>query len=289
MILVEGKVRAMAGVAFLGTGLLGSGMVEGMLRRGERVTVWNRTAAKARALERFGAKVAATPGEAVQGAGRIHLTLSDDASVDDLLARILLEIPSDAIVIDHTTTSPIATASRYARMAEHGVDFLHAPVFMSPDMARNAIGLLMTSSSERIYQRAQEALRTMTADVWYLGDNPSRAAAYKLFGNSMIFVMTAGLADVFAMARNLDIATTDAIEVFSRFQTGGVIKYRGDKMARGDFSASFELTMARKDIRLMLEAAGQEPLVVLPSIARRMDQAIERGYGQEDLGALAHT
>jgi len=279
----------MARVAFLGTGLLGSGMVEGMLRRGDRVAVWNRTAAKARALERFGAKVAATPGEAVQGAERIHLTLSDDAAVDDLIARILLEIPSDAIVIDHTTTAPIATASRYARMAEHGVDFLHAPVFMSPDMARNAMGLLMTSSSERIYQRVQEALRAMTADVWYLGENPSRAAAYKLFGNSMIFVMTAGLADVFAMARNLDIATTDAIEVFSRFQTGGVIKYRGDKMARGDFSASFELTMARKDIRLMLEAAGQEPLVVLPSIARRMDQAIERGYGREDLGALAHT
>jgi 3-hydroxyisobutyrate dehydrogenase len=279
----------MARVAFLGTGLLGSGMVEGMLRRGDHVTVWNRTAAKARALERFGAKAAATPGEAVQGAERIHLTLSDDAAVDDLIARILLEIPTDAIVIDHTTTAPLATASRYARMAEHGVDFLHAPVFMSPDMARNAMGLLMASSPERIYQRAQEALRAMTADVWYLGDDPSRAAAYKLFGNSMIFVMTAGLADVFAMARNLDIATTDAIEVFSRFQTGGVIKYRGDKMARGDFSASFELTMARKDIRLMLEAAGQESLVVLPSIARRMDQAIERGYGQEDLGALAHT
>ena len=41
----------MATVAFLGTGLLGQGMVEGMLRRGDAVTVWNRTEAKARALE----------------------------------------------------------------------------------------------------------------------------------------------------------------------------------------------------------------------------------------------
>ena len=41
----------MASVAFLGTGLLGGAMVEGMLRRGDSVTVWNRTAAKARALE----------------------------------------------------------------------------------------------------------------------------------------------------------------------------------------------------------------------------------------------
>jgi 3-hydroxyisobutyrate dehydrogenase len=277
----------MSKVAFLGTGLLGSAMVEGMLRRGDAVTVCNRTPAKAHALERFGAKVAAVPGEAVQGAERIHLTLADDAAVDEVIAGILLEIPAEALVIDHTTTSPSGTIERYARMAEQTIEFLHAPVFMSPDMARNSMGLLMTSGPEPIYRRAHEALRSMTADVWYLGHDPGRAAAYKIFGNSMIFVMTAGLADVFAMARNLGITATDAIEVFSKFQTGGVIKYRGEKMAREDYSASFELTMARKDIRLMLEAAGAQPMVVLPSIAKRMDEAIAAGHGQEDLGAIA--
>ena len=72
----------------------------------------------------------------------------------------------------------------------------------------------------------------------------------------MLFVIAAGVADVFAMAKGLGIAPADALAVFSKFQPGGVIKSRGEKMARGDFSASFELTMARKDIRLMIEAAG---------------------------------
>ena len=45
--------------------------------------------------------------------------------------------------------------------------------------------------------------------------------------------------------------------------------------------------MARKDIRLMIEAAGSEPLTVLPAIAQRMDQAIAKGHGREDLGAIA--
>ena len=76
----------MATVAFLGTGLLGSAMVEGMLRRGDAVTVWNRTEAKARALEAAGAQVAATPGDAVAGAERVHMTLPDDAVVDEMLA-----------------------------------------------------------------------------------------------------------------------------------------------------------------------------------------------------------
>jgi 3-hydroxyisobutyrate dehydrogenase-like beta-hydroxyacid dehydrogenase len=40
----------MSQLAFLGTGLLGSGMVESLLRRGNAVTVWNRTATKAHAL-----------------------------------------------------------------------------------------------------------------------------------------------------------------------------------------------------------------------------------------------
>ena len=77
----------MAKVAFLGTGLLGSAMVEGMLRRGDAVTVWNRTASKAQALESFGAKAASSPSEAVAGAARVHMTLSDDASVDGLIAQ----------------------------------------------------------------------------------------------------------------------------------------------------------------------------------------------------------
>jgi len=45
--------------------------------------------------------------------------------------------------------------------------------------------------------------------------------------------------------------------------------------------------MARKDIGLMIEAAGTQPMVVLPAIAQAMDRAIAKGHGREDLGAIA--
>src|SRR5437899_2776006 len=154
--------RAMATVGFVGTGLLGSAMVEGMVRRGDSVTVWNRTEAKARALEARGARVAASPGDAA-----------------------------------------------------------------------------------------------------------------------------AGVADVFAMAKGRGIGHADALAICTKFQAGGVIRSRGEKMARGDFSASFELTMARKGMRLMLDAAGHQPMTVLPAIAQRMDEAIAKGHGHEDLGVIA--
>jgi 3-hydroxyisobutyrate dehydrogenase-like beta-hydroxyacid dehydrogenase len=277
----------MANVAFLGTGMMGSGMTEAMLRRGDVVTVWNRTESKARALERLGARVAASPGDAVAGADRVHLILPDDAIVDRILEQSLPRQRPDAVVIDHSTTAPSGTKARLERLQKAGVSFLHAPVFMSPQMTRDAVGLMMVSGSQKVYDRVSGVLQKMTGEVWYLGERPDLAAAYKLFGNSMLFVLTGGIADVFAMAKANGIEPASALTVFDKFPVGNFIKLRGEKMARRDFSATFELTMARKDARLMLEAADGQPLTVLPGIAKRMDEAIANGHGKEDLGALA--
>ena len=277
----------MASVAFLGTGMLGGAMVEGMLRRGDAVTVWNRTEAKARALESFGAKVAATPADAVVGAERVHLTLPDDDVVDQIVAAFSPKLGADTIVIDHTTTSPRGTKARVERLNAAGVKFLHAPVFMSPQMARDSIGIILASGPQPVYDAVLDTLEAMTGEVWFIGEQGDQAAAYKIFGNSMLFVIAAGVTDVFAMAKGLGIAPTDALAVFSKFQPGNLIKARGEKMARGDFQASFELTMARKDMRLMLEAAAGQPMTVLPAIAKAMDEAIAKGHGKDDLGAIA--
>src|SRR5215210_6307750 len=131
----------MATVAFLGTGLLGSGMVEGMLRRGDAVTVWNRTEAKARALEPLGARVASSPGDAVAGADRVHMTLPDDAVVDQIAEAIAARLKPGTIIIDHSTTSPQGAKARIDGARKDGIKFLHAPVFMSPQMARDAVGI----------------------------------------------------------------------------------------------------------------------------------------------------
>ena len=277
----------MASVGFIGTGLLGGAMVEGMLRRGDEVTVWNRTESKARALEQFGAKVAASPGDAAADADHIHLVLPDDAVVDQIVAAITPRLRPNAIIVDHSTTSPAGTRARVERMQKAGVRFIHAPVFMSPQMARDAVGIMMASGPRDVFDDVLDDLENMTGEVWYIGEAGDQAAAYKIFGNSMLFVIAAGVTDVFAMAKGLGMSPSDALTVFSKFSPAGVIKSRGEKMAAGDFTASFELTMARKDMRLMLEAAGQQPLVVLPSIAKSMDDAIAKGHGQDDLGAIA--
>jgi 3-hydroxyisobutyrate dehydrogenase-like beta-hydroxyacid dehydrogenase len=127
----------------------------------------------------------------------------------------------------------------------------------------------------------------MTGEVWNLGERPDLAAAYKLFGNCMLFAISGGLADVMSMARANAIDPLDALSVFSKFQAGNIIQFRGPRMARNEVTPpSFEVAMARKDVRLMIEAAKGEALLALPAIARRMDEVIAAGGGDKDLAAI---
>lgn len=276
-------------VAFLGTGLLGSSFVHALLARGETVRVWNRTRAKAEALAAGGAIVCDSPADAARDATRVHLCLSDDAAVDDVLAKLHASdaVARDTWVVDHTTTSPRGAARRAAAARTEGRRFAHAPVFMSPAMARDAKGLMLLSGPPLAHDALRPILAPMTGELVYLGERDDLAASYKLFGNAMIITVAGGLADVFAMGRENGIAPEAALSLFSKLNIAAGLTARGTKMAQGDFTASFELTMARKDVRLMLDAAGERPLAVLPSLAKRMDELMAAGFGAADVGVLA--
>jgi 3-hydroxyisobutyrate dehydrogenase-like beta-hydroxyacid dehydrogenase len=262
-------------------------MVRHFLKSGTAVTVWNRTESKARALESDGATVAPSPEAAVAGAERVHFVLPDDNVVDAVLERITPVLPRGVIVIDHSTTLPEATKGRFERLRQATIRFVHAPVFMSPQMAAEGVGLMLVSGAKADFDSIRAALDGMTGEVWYLGERPDVAAAYKLFGNCMLFAISGGLADVMAMARANQIDPLDALSVFSKFQAGNIIQGRGPRMARAEVTPpSFTVEMARKDVRLMMTAAKQEPLVALPCIARRMDEVIAAGGAEYDLAAL---
>jgi 3-hydroxyisobutyrate dehydrogenase len=276
-------------IALFGTGRLGSGMAERWLKGGNTVHVWNRTADKARALESFGAKAFEDPLAALDGVEIVHIILSDDAAVNGLLDRILERIPKGTLVIDHTTTSPAGAAERSARGERSGVEFLHAPVFMSPAAVREGTGLMLVCGPPARVKKAEDHLKKMTGEVWNVGEDPRRAGAFKLFGNAMIVTIVSGLSDVYGMARSVGVDPRDAHSLFSHFKASNSIDIRGKKMAAGDFAPSFELTMARKDVRLMREmadAAGVE-LHVLPAIAERMNELIAAGFGDRDVAVMA--
>ena len=276
----------MAPIAFLGTGLLGGAFAQAAAQRGDTVTAWNRSADKVAALAPFGVKAAATAADAVRGAVRVHIVLKDDAVVDAVIATALPGLEPGAVLLDHTTTLPVLTAARAARLAAQGVAYLHCPVFMGPAAARNAQGSMMVAGPKALFDRVQAALAAMTTRLEYMGERTDLAAANKLFGNAMILSVSAAMADILTLAQASDVDAQDAAKLLGMLDLNAMVAGRGVNMAKGNFEPSFELDMARKDVRLMLETAGARPLAALPAIAARMDQLIAAGHGAKDACVL---
>ena len=277
----------MTQTALLGTGLLGSAIAEAAAKRGDSVSVWNRTIDKARALEEFGIRVAATPADAVRGAELVRLVLKDDASVDDVVAALRPGLSPTAIIVDHTTTLPALTLDRAMRLNAEGVRYLHCPVFMGPAGARKQEGTVLASGPRDLFDAVKDDLSRMGQRLEYLGERFDIAAVFKLCGNAYTIGIAAIVADVFSIATGGGVAPHELLKLMDIWNPNAIIASRTRNMSAGHFTPGFELTMARKDVGLMLETAVG-PLAVLPGVAGRMDKLIAEGHGSEDMGVLGH-
>ena len=276
--------------AFLGMGLLGSNFVKAMLRKGEQLQVWNRTTTKARALEEFGAKTFGSPADAVTGADIIHITLKDDATVDEVLAAASAGLKPGAIIIDHTTTSAKGAIKRTADWKDRGYTYLHAPVFMGPSNALESTGFMLVSGDQAVISKLEPELSKMTGKLLNFGAEEGKAAGMKLIGNLFLLAFTTGLSDALALAKSLRISAGDVAELFGSWNPGTSIPARLKRMTNGDYShPSWELNMARKDAGLMIQAAedGGGHLAIIPAIAAEMDRWIAEGHGTDDWTVIA--
>lgn len=276
-------------IAFLGTGLLGSNFVKALIKKGQQVQVWNRTGSKAEVLEAIGAKAFSEPSDAVGGADRIHITLSDDHAVDSVLEKASKSFESGVIIIDHTTTSASGAAKRTAYWKELGFIYIHAPVFMGPVNAFESTGIMLISGDQEIIKKIEPELSSMTGRLINFGTSTNKAAGMKLLGNLFLMSLTAGLADVLALAKSLSIPASDVESLFSDWNPGSMAPARLKRILSDQFSEpSWELKMARKDARLIIEATeGHAALNIIPAIAKEMDRWIEKGHGNDDWTVIA--
>lgn len=276
--------------AFLGMGLLGSNFVRAMLQKGEKVQVWNRTSSKAEELQKYGAQAFSNVADAVKGADIVHLTLKDDAAVNEVLETASSGLKPGAIIIDHTTTSKEGAIQRTHQWNERGFQYQHAPVFMGPANALESTGFMLVSGDEDLIRKVEPELSKMTGKLLFFGTEPGKAAAMKLLGNAFLVCFTAGIRDTLSLSKSLDVPVTDLFTLFESWNPGALLPARLKRMTAGDFTPpSWELNMARKDTRLFMEAAekANTELALIPAAAALMDQWIEKGYGGHDWTVIA--
>ncbi|MBO9151289.1 NAD(P)-dependent oxidoreductase [Chitinophaga sp. GCM10012297] len=276
--------------AFLGMGLLGANFVKAMLEKGEKVQVWNRNPARAQALEASGATVLATAAEAVTGADYVHITVKDDAAVDEVLAAAAPGLKPGAVIIDHTTTTAEGARQRTKEWKGKGFVYLHAPVFMGPANAREGSGFMLVSGNQQVIGQVQPLLEKMTGKLVNLGPEEGKAAGMKLIGNSFLVAFVAGLSDTLSLGKALGISAEDIGSLLGIWNPAQMLSGRLQRLSSGDYNnASWELNMARKDTQIFIDTVNAQngSLTVLPAIAAQMDKMIGQGFGASDWTVIA--
>ncbi len=216
--------------------------------------------------------------------------LSDDAAVESTLLGdrgLLAGLAVGALIVDHSTVSVAGTKQRAEKLVRDGWRYLHAPVFAGPPQVQSGEGLMLIAGETATYERARPTLQQIVAKHLVIGDKPQEAAAFKLMGNSMLVSIVEALAEFLAIGVANGITPARAYGLFESFDPGATIFRRGPRMAAGDYTPTFELSMALKDVRLMLQAAGDEAMApALKAVELKMQRLIEHGYGKLDLAAL---
>ena len=189
-------------VAILGLGVMGAGMAANWLAKGFELSVWNRTRAKAEPLAGKGARIAATPREAAQGADFIFaMVADDDASRSVWLGEdgALAGAKSGAIAVKSSTLTPdwVRELGRHAEAK--GCGFLDAPVGGSRQAAESGGLRFFVGGEPRTYEAARPALEAVANKMDLLGP-VGAGATWKLINNQLAATQIAALAEALAVA-----------------------------------------------------------------------------------------
>jgi 3-hydroxyisobutyrate dehydrogenase len=280
-------------VAVLGTGIMGGPMAGNIAAAGLETRAWNRTRQKAEPLAEHGVTVRDTPADAVSGADVVLTMLADGPAVETVMTEGggLEAMRGDAVWIQASTVG-IAATERLAQLAEErGIALVDAPVLGTKKPAEDGALTVLASGPEGARETCRPVFDAVGSRTVWLGEAGS-GTRLKLVANNWVVNLLGALAETIAFAQRIDVppeAFLDAIE-------GGAMgapyaRIKGEMMLRGEFPPSFPLELALKDARLVLEAAERHDieLALTDAVARRFEEAVEQGHGEEDMAAIYHA
>lgn len=273
-------------VAFLGLGIMGRPMAANLVKAGHEVTVWNRTPGK----DVEGAKTAASPAEAAQGAEVVWMCVSDTKAVESLLfgpEGAENSLADGMVIIDSSTISPAATVKFAERVRAKGVSYVDAPVTGSKIGAENGTLIFIAGGDEAVVERLKPLFNATGKAVFRMGDT-SKGQAAKLAMNLQIAMIYEGFAEALTLAKKLGVpAETMMPLIQASMVKSGVVEYKAPFVLKHDFSPNFPLRLMYKDIKLALEAA-KEARVKLPgleTVEEVYEVAVEDGHQDLDYAA----
>jgi 3-hydroxyisobutyrate dehydrogenase len=271
---------------------MGHAMATAALRGGISTMVWNRNAESTQDLPNLGAVVAQTAAAAARWAS-IVVTMVTDAEAVISIARddgVLAALAPGAILVQMSTIGVPGIERVAAIVAQERPDviLLDAPVSGSKDPAEHGQLIIFASGPERARSRVAPLFDVLGQRTIWVGD-VGTGTRLKLVANTWLAFEAEAVAASVALAKGLGLEVEQvvgALEGNSLLSPWQEAKLH--RIANGEFSAQFALSLALKDVRLAEEAA-EDRLEALASLADEWQQAVDQGFGYEDVTVVTRT
>ena len=250
-------------VAFLGLGVMGFPMAGHLALAGHRVTVYNRTPAKAEAWREEFASTAAprsapTPREAVADANIVFCCVGND---DDLRAVTLGDdgafagMKPGAIFVDHTTASATVARELYAAARSEGLHFIDAPVSGGQAGAQNGLLTVMCGGDIDAFDAVQPIAMAFSRAFTRMGDSGAGQLT-KMVNQICIAGLVQGLSEAVAFGMQAGLDMPLVLDVIGKGAAQSwQMDNRGKSMVEGRFDFGFAVDWMRKDLGLVLDEA----------------------------------
>jgi 3-hydroxyisobutyrate dehydrogenase-like beta-hydroxyacid dehydrogenase len=277
---------------FIGLGIMGSRMAANLRRAGHELTVWNRTAERAREwAEVHGAEVAVRPADVAAASEAVVTMVVDGEQVERVLLGedgVVHGAAPGLLCVDMSTIAPAQARAIGAALAQHDVGFMDAPVSGSSPRAEDGTLTIMAGGEDADFARARplfEAMGELVVHVGGLGDGQT----IKLINNAVAAVNCATVGEALLVGRRAGVDLDALVRVMGASSgASAMLALKADPMRRHDYTTLFKLEHMLKDVRLCLEA-GQEagaPFTFAAHAREVLSAAMGRDLGDADFAAL---
>lgn len=282
-------------IGIAGTGKMGSTMAARLASLGERVTVWNRTQAKAQALLDAGIGWAATPRELAEKADLVITLLTDEAALDEVFLSangLLTGQVAGKLFVEMSTVPPAKHQALAARAKAVQAAYLECPVGGSVGPAKEGKLIGFVGGAAEDLARARSVLSQLCRRIEHVGGHGA-GAAMKLAVNLPLMVYWQTLGEALSLVAPLGLDPARVIDILADSSGGpNMLKVRGPMIANALGGANGPVTVdvatMRKDVRMMLAQATNNgrQLPLTQATLENFDRAAEAGLNAADCAQL---
>ncbi|MGD1158445.1 MAG: NAD(P)-dependent oxidoreductase [Terriglobia bacterium] len=278
-------------IGFIGLGIMGQPMALNLIKAGHKLAVYNRTTAKAAALQAAGARAASSPADAARDANVVMMIVSDSAAVEEVVAGkggILESLRAGTLVIDSSTISPTVSRKMACLVAGKGASWLDAPVTGSKHGAEKGELTFMMGGDRAAFDRALPILQVLGKKHIYCGSHGLGLSA-KLAQNTIQATMIEVFCEGFVLATKAGVRPETMLEIIqSSLARAALTDFKAPFIFKGDFTPYFPLKLMHKDLELAAEAGYAQgvPMPALAAVKEVYMAAKAQGKGDLDYAAI---